>query len=228
VAGENSKSGALRGQPTRRIRPHWWAVLAVSVSLLALVAATSSRPKTSYGTATAPSPPAHRQSDPTTTTPRTTTTTTEPARAPITVTPPTTTPQPGSGSTVGAHVVVQQSTPAPATTTTTAAATTGGSSVAAAVQAVEPLKFQGDLQQPDDATNSYPFPGSGAMQVSVSSTSTVPLLLTVSCPVGTVDQTGSSLVSVSIPNADGPCDLVLKETVVQYVAVPYTITVGPE
>jgi hypothetical protein len=66
------------------------------------------------------------------------------------------------------------------------------------------------------------------MKVSVSSTSTVPLLLTVSCPEGIVTQAGSSLFSVSIPDADGPCDMVLKETVVQYVAVPYTITVGPE
>jgi hypothetical protein len=33
---------------------------------------------------------------------------------------------------------------------------------------------------------------------------------------------------VVIPNADGPCDLVLKETVVQYVGVPYTVTIGPE
>jgi hypothetical protein len=67
------------------------------------------------------------------------------------------------------------------------------------------------------------------MEVSASSTSsTIPLLLTVTCPAGAVDQAGSSLVSVVIPNADGPCDVVLKETVVQYVAVPYTLTIGPE
>jgi hypothetical protein len=86
----------------------------------------------------------------------------------------------------------------------------------------------GDLQQPDDASASYPFTGVGSMRVSASSTSTVPLLLTVTCPEGTVDQAGSSLVAVVIPNADGPCDVVLKETVVQYVAVPYTLTIGPE
>jgi hypothetical protein len=33
---------------------------------------------------------------------------------------------------------------------------------------------------------------------------------------------------VVIPNADGPCDWVLKETVVQYVAVPFTLTIGAE
>jgi hypothetical protein len=93
---------------------------------------------------------------------------------------------------------------------------------------VAPIVMYGNLQQPDDASASYAFTGSGSMQVSASSTSSVPLLLTVTCPDGTLDQAGSSLVSVVIPNADGPCDLVLKETVVQYVGVPYTVTIGPE
>jgi hypothetical protein len=232
VAGDNSKNGAVGVQPTRRIRPHWWAVLAVSVSLLALVAATSSHPNTSAGPAAAHRPSARHQSTPTTATPTTTTTTTtttEVQQGPNTVTPPTSSSSPGSASTVGAHVVVRESTAtSTTTTTTTTTATTGGSSVAAAVQPVTPLVEPGDLQQPDDASASYPFTGVGSMRVSASSTSTVPLLLTVTCPEGTVDQAGSSLVAVVIPNADGPCDVVLKETVVQYVAVPYTLTIGPE
>ena len=88
--------------------------------------------------------------------------------------------------------------------------------------------ISGALQQPDDASASYAFTGAGSMQVSASSTSSVPLLLTVSCPGGRVDEAGSSFVSVVIPDAAGPCDLVLKETLVQYVAVPYTLTIGPE
>lgn len=232
MAGDNSKNGAVGVQPTRRIRPHWWAVLAVSVSLLALVAATSSHPNTSAGPAAAHRPSARHQSTPTTATPTTTTTTTtttEVQQGPNTVTPPTSSSSPGSASTVGAHVVVRESTAtSTTTTTTTTTATTGGSSVAAAVQPVTPLVEPGDLQQPDDASASYPFTGVGSMRVSASSTSTVPLLLTVTCPEGTVDQAGSSLVAVVIPNADGPCDVVLKETVVQYVAVPYTLTIGPE
>ena len=66
------------------------------------------------------------------------------------------------------------------------------------------------------------------MQVSASSTLSVPLLLTVTCPAATADQAGSSLVSVEIADATGPCVVVLKETVVQYVAVPFTLTIGPE
>jgi hypothetical protein len=32
---------------------------------------------------------------------------------------------------------------------------------------------------------------------------------------------------VALPNATGACDLTLKETIVQYDAVAYTLTVGP-
>ena len=237
MAGDISENGAVGGLPTPRIRPHWWAVLAVSVSLLALVAATSGHPNTG-GRAAAPdesaNPPQSRSTAPP---PTTATTTTEPGRGPSTVTPPTSpSPSPTTSSTEGARVVVRQSSTSTtattaattATTTTTTAAPADGSSVAAAVQTVAPMVMSGDLQQPDDASATYPFTGAGSMQVSASSTSSTPLLLTVTCPEGTLDQAGTSFVSVVIPNADGPCDLVLKETVVQYVAVPYTVTIGPE
>ena len=128
---------------------------------------------------------------------------------------------------MGARVVVEQSS-TPTTTTTTTTSPAGGSSVAAAIHPAAPIVIPGDLQQPDDASATYTFTGAGSMQVSASSTSSVPLLLTVTCPAGSVDEAGSSLVSVVIPDAAGPCDVVLKETVVQYVAVPFTLTIGPE
>jgi hypothetical protein len=234
VAGEISENGAVGG-PTRRIRPHWWAVLAVSVSLLALVAATSGHPNTPVGTAAAHSPsalhPARSKTAPPTTSTSTSTTTTEPEQGPDSVTPPTSASLPGSSSTAGARVVVRQSPSVSTTPSTTATTTTSSGSsvaVAAAVQPVLPVKYGGNLQQPDDASASYAFAGTGSMQVSASSTSTAPLLLTVTCQAGPVSEAGSSFVSVVIPNADGPCDVVLKETVVQYVAVPYTLTIGPE
>ena len=128
---------------------------------------------------------------------------------------------------MGASVVVEQAG-TPTTTTTTTTSPAGGSSVAAAIHPAAPIVIPGDLQQPDDASATYTFTGAGSMQVSASSTLSVPLLLTVTCPAGSVDEAGSSLVSVVIPNATGPCDVVLKETVVQYVAVPFTLTIGPE
>jgi hypothetical protein len=208
VAGVDFKDGAVALPPTRRIRPHWWAVLAVSVSLLALVAATSDHPNTSTGTAAVSSPPTRHQIGSTTPAPAATTTTptatTEPAPGPAVVTAPTSPSTLTAGSAIGARVVVRQATtPASTTTTTTvvtAATATGGAS-AAAVQTVPTIERSGDLQQPDDASNSYQFAGSGPMEVTA---------------------------SVVIPDADGPCDVVLKETVVQYVAVPYILTIGPE
>jgi hypothetical protein len=236
VAEDDSKSGVVRGPPTARIRPPWWAVLAVSVSLLALVAAaTSGHSSPSEGRAAAPDHVANpHRSGSTALPPTTTTTSTEPAAGPSTVTPPTLPPSsPATTSpTEGVRVVARQTsdttttTAAPVPTTTTTAA--GVSSLAAAVQPVTPITMSGALQQPDDASASYPFTGVGSMEVSASSTSSAPLSLTVTCPAGTVDEVGSSFVSVVIPDADGPCELVLKETEVQYDAVPYTVTIGPE
>jgi len=235
VAGDKSEDDGVGGLPAPRIRPHWWAVLAVSVSLLALVAANSGRPNQTEGRAAAPYEPANPHQSRSTAPTATTTTTTQPVRGPSTVTPPTPPPPSQStSSTEGARTVVRQSSVTTPTTTTTAATTTttaapaDGSNVAAAVQTVTPITMSGALQQPDDASASYPFSGAGSMQVSASSTSSAPLLLTVTCPAGMLDEAGSSFISVVIPNADGPCDLVLKETVVQYVAVPYTLTIGPE
>ena len=230
MARGDSRGSVVRGPPTPRIRPYWWAVLAVSVSLLALVASTSGHPNPTGGRAAAPGEPAHPHQSGSTALPptTTTTTTTEPAAGPSTVTPPTLPPlSPTTSSTEGASVVARQ-TSIPTTTTTTTSAAAGVSSLAAAVQPVAPVTMSGALQQPDDASASYPFTGVGSMEVSASSTSSAPLLLTVTCPEGTLDEAGSSFVSVVIPDADGPCDLVLKETLVQYVAVPYTLTIGPE
>jgi cytoskeletal protein RodZ len=239
VAEDDSRGSVVRGPPAPRIRPYWWAVLAVSVSLLALVASTSGHPNPTGARAAAPDEPANTHQSGSTAPPPTTATT-EPAAGPSTVTPPTLPPSsPATSSTEGARVVARQ-TSIPTTTTTTAAAATttttttttaaaaGGSSLAAAVQPVAPITMSGALQQPDLASASYPFTGVGSMEVSASSTSTAPLLLTVTCPAGTLDEAGSSFVSVVIPDADGPCELVLKETEVQYVAVPYTVTIGPE
>jgi hypothetical protein len=239
VAGDSAENGAVDGQPTPRIRPHWWAVLAVSVSLLALVAANSGHPHPTGGRAAdadeSANPPQSRSTAPAPTT--ATTTTTQPGPGTSTVTPPTSpTPAPTTSATEGTRAVgralsaptTTAATTAIPPTTTTTTAPADVSSVAADVQPATPIVLSGNLQQPDDASASSAFTGAGSMQVSVSSTSSVPLLLTVTCPSGTFDQAGSSSFAVVIPNADGPCDLVLKETVVQYVAVPYTVTIGPE
>jgi hypothetical protein len=104
----------------------------------------------------------------------------------------------------------------------------GGSGVDAAAQPAPTVEENGALQQPDASSASYPFTGAGTMQISVSSPSTTTLSLSVSCPQGGQSAEGSSAIAVVVPDADGPCDVTLKETLVQYDAVPYTITIGPD
>jgi hypothetical protein len=64
------------------------------------------------------------------------------------------------------------------------------------------------------------------MRVSASWPTTTTLSLSVSCPTGTQTAVGASSVSVVIQDADGYCELTLKETLVQYNTVSYTVTVA--
>jgi hypothetical protein len=98
--------------------------------------------------------------------------------------------------------------------------------VAAPSQSIPPL--YGSLQQPHDTSATYSFSAEGATEVSVSWAPSTTLSLTVSCQSGVQTEDGSSTISVAIPDPDGPCDLVLKEMLVQYDAVNYTIVIGPE
>ncbi len=88
--------------------------------------------------------------------------------------------------------------------------------------------FSGSLQQPDLSTASYSFSGVGSMQVSASWTpAPTTLSVTVTCPAGTLTEEGTSTLSVALPDADGACETTIKETVVDYAAVSYTLTIGP-
>jgi hypothetical protein len=241
VGGDVTKSGP-EVSGSARIRPHWWAVLAVALSLLALVAAVASEH---------PGPPGHRSDGATTpaghrrktaerpisATP--TTTTLAPAPAPGTPTTSATggspvAPGDNAGSAARRLVTAAATTPvttvtppttAPSTVTTT---TTTGSDAAAPVQPSAPTQtWTGALQQPDDPAASQPFTGVGAMQVSASWSPAVTVSLTVTCPSGKQTKEGSSNVVVVITDATGACDFTLTEMVVQYDAVAYTLSIGP-
>jgi hypothetical protein len=66
------------------------------------------------------------------------------------------------------------------------------------------------------------------MQISASSPSATPLSLSVTCPQGGQSVVGSSNIAVVMPETNGPCEATLKETLVQYDAVHYTLTIGPD
>jgi hypothetical protein len=212
------------------MRPHWWAVLAVSLSLFALVAATSANHPAGDGRAAQPAPANRQEKGSAALPPTTTTSTTVPPAAPVsTVTPttaaPATTPTYAAPRTV--QVVARQPSTNTTTTTTTVPAAAGSNLAAATAQPVPTTEMNGALQQPDASSASYPFTGSGAMQISATSPSTTPLSLSVACPEGAQTAEGSSPVAVVIVQADGPCEVTLKEILVQYDVVPYVLTIGP-
>jgi hypothetical protein len=233
VAPGVSRNGAESGRPLR-MRPHWWAVLAVSLSLLALVAAaTAGHPdgRVHHGQEAVASGDGQtgRRPDPTTTT--TTTTVLQPdlGFAPVTSTTltPTTSP-PGAPFTVSTKgpVATEPSSNVPSAPTTTTTAPSAAAATSGTTP-VQPQTFPGDLQYPDAAMAVIPFTGSGSMRITATWTPMTALSISATCPGGSGSNEGPSGISVVIPDADGSCDIVLKETVVQWDDVSYTVTVVP-
>jgi hypothetical protein len=64
------------------------------------------------------------------------------------------------------------------------------------------------------------------MRVSASWSPAVALSLSVTCPSGTQTTEGWSSAVVVITDATGACELTLKEIVVQYDAVAYSLSIG--
>jgi hypothetical protein len=229
VGGNVTDDGRDALRP-RFSRPHWWVVLAVSLSLLALVAAaTGDHGRVPARRGAAPAVPSggrdgvpSRRGPPAGTTTTTTTTTAPP------VTTPTSAPADDADS---FRAVTSASTTASSTTTTTTT-TAPPSSTTTTTQAApvtaQTENFSGSLQQPDLSTASYSFSGAGSMRVSASWTpAPTTLSVTVTCPAGTLTEEGTSTLSVALPDADGACETTIKETVVDYAAVSYTLTIGP-
>ncbi len=223
------KVGSGRARP-QRIRPHWWAVLAVSLSLLALVAAATSEHTTGHGTrGRHVAASRNRKATEIPPTPR-------PLRLDHHrhhVNHPSREqrnaddlcPDRETGhyrATARRHHHVNHDhhcTPDDDTTTTSTTASTIGSAPA-------PQTRSGDLQQPYVASATYPFTGAGAMRISANWSPNDSLSLLVSCPNGSQTAVGTSSAAVVIADADGPCDLTLKIMLVQYDVVSYTLTIA--
>jgi hypothetical protein len=227
MAGELPKVASGRAHP-QRIRPHWWAVLAVSLSLLALVAAAASNHSNGHknrGLDAASSDQRATGVPPTAPSTSTSTTANAPTQPVSNVTPTTSAPvaKPATTSYGGNVITTPSTTPFTAPTTSTTNTTTP-TTVAAPVRPA-PQVETGGLEQPD-STAKYSFTGVGSMQVSASWSPTDSLSLSVSCPDGSLTSEGTSSVAVVIPDANGPCNITLKETLVQYDVISYTLTIA--
>ncbi len=237
MAGELPKTGSGRARP-QRIRPHWWAVLAVSLSLLALVAAATSDHPNDHGNRGRHVAAERNRSTtgvhPTAPSTSTSTATAAPTRpaSDVTHTGSTPTAQQGAAGdnvrvlTTPSTMPTTAATTSTTTTTTTTTTTPAPGSGSAPAQPA-PQARSGDLQQPFDSSATYAFTGAGSMRISVSWSPSDSLSLSVSCPNGAQTAEGTSSVAVVILDADGPCDLTLKEMLVQYDAVSYTLTIAP-
>jgi hypothetical protein len=226
---------AATGRPPRhpaRGRPNWWVILAVSLALMALLAATSAGSRNSGQIPTTAQTPrtSHRVTEPRTT--HGPTTTTVPATAAVTAlgadgpsattttVPLASAPSPTrtSGTSPGA---VSTTTSTSVTTTTVASTSTSGQAAA------DRTTNQGYLQPPTNASNTYGFTGDGPTEISVTWSGDTYLSLVVTCPDANQSVGGSSAMAASLPDAEGLCQATVSEPTSEDTTLAYTITIGP-
>ena len=232
MAGKLPKTGSGRARP-QRIRPHWWAVLAVSLSLLALVAAATSDHPAWHGNrgrdVTASKGPKAKLVPPTVPSTSTSTETTSPTRSVRRADPKRRcrdrhARRHGRGG-APRHHTIDDAEHCSDDEYDGADDTRNHRSGARRACSADPV---GVSPTAEHRVGHLPLHRhAGAMRVSVSWSPVDSLSLSVSCSGGTQSAEGTSSVAVVILDADGPCDLTLKELLVQLDTVSYTLTIAP-
>jgi hypothetical protein len=221
VVPGNATGSSTRAHPARG-RPTWWVVLAVSLALMALVAATAARTdgpggarhgKASVDPRRSAAALSHRKH------PGSSHSTSTTDVVPGTVPARSSTPSVGvdAASPPAGHAVVTT------TTTTSAPAATTTTTSVASDDTVDP----GYLQPPVQRSANFGFTGHGSAQITVTWSNSTYLTLSVSCPSGNQQAGGSSALSLSIPDAEGSCQGTLSEPTDEDSTLSYTITIDP-
>jgi hypothetical protein len=235
-------------------RPRWWALLAVSLALMALVASltTGSPPTPRAGAGAA----AHRSSGGGGTPVRRPDGTGTGSRRPqdgaiteagATGAPgarpspgtggsvsggpgPSTTPPPSRGSTE--PVTVTPTSTAPFTTTTSGATSTAGTATVTTTTTSPTASTRsevGNLTYPDNVTALYSFPGAGPLEATATWAGGAVLTLSVVCPGRRTTRTGGSGLSVSVSQGTqgdgGTCTVSISEATTLRAEVSYSIDV---
>jgi hypothetical protein len=198
-------------------RPTWWVVLAVSLALMALIAATAARTGGTSNGPRLPKPSGARAS----------TTTSRPAAASSSHS--STVPSVSSTS-PSSPLVATGSTTAPATRTPNAITTSPPTTAAAVSNTTTPpgVTNQGYLQPSlNNSSATYSFTGQGPSRVSVTWSGSTYLTLQVTCTGFNQSTGGSSAMALSIPNAQGQCQATLSEPTTENTTVSYTLSVTP-
>ncbi len=200
-------------------RTHWWAVLAVSVALMALVTAASAGH--SLGSLVKPHVTANQLPAPT------------PAMSQMTHGGTTTTLESNHSATASAVLGLHSQTTAgpsttsnPGTTSTTAPTTAqSGNGSSPPLSGTDQID-QGYLNPPEDTTAVEPFSGNGPITVSVTWSGSTTLALSASCGDDSQDASGSSPIAVTLTAATESCQATLTEPSSATQEVNYTLTIG--
>jgi hypothetical protein len=228
-------------EPHRRVTaPHWWSLLAVSLALLALLialpggqshplhasadgahtpsATEQDTPSAGSMTALLGAGAATRGPTPGPTPSKNSTDSDHPART-LPITPPT-----SASPTVPSATTFLPPPPSSSSPSTTQPMTSG----AAQSRASSPTALQGFLQYPEDTSAIYEVPPNPQERTATLDW-TVPATLTMTavCPTGTVDSSGDSPLSLSLP-FDAQCEVTITlGSTNTFTPVPYSLTIAP-
>ena len=247
-SGGPGRSGDYRG------RPVWWAVLAVALGLMALVAAMSFAGRTgptrvadagherrgTSASTTVVRPTSGGPAQPSSTTgPATEPTTAPPGTGRSAAVPPTTAPLtsrgtagPTTGTTLGptdgtgGSPVTTISSPADSSTTSPATSPPEMTTTTT-VPAVQ--TFAGYLAYPDDVSATYQTAGGGIVSAAATWTGTPTLSLTITCTSQHVSRNGESGISLAVTDdhsAGVPCNVTLAEPPSEEGTVSYSLSVS--
>ena len=228
-------TGESAGEPDasshrRSGRPHWWAVLAVTLALMALVIANSDRSRRSStdserplvpSFAVRPTLPGHGSS------------TQSPASAPETIGRastggnPATHAQPGETQAPNAGAVTAPTTSATLTITPSTVPSQVVTTSPSATGSLE--SYPGYLEAPDDISSSYPVSNPGGTVVATANWSgSTYLSLSIDCPSAHQESSGTSGLSISTSSYDSSCNITLQEPTNISGTVVYTLTISKQ
>jgi hypothetical protein len=220
----------------------WWAVLAVSLALMAVVLVLSGghrptqKPSAEAAARQRLAHPSTSMSAPRRSAERPGSRTPARVSTPTSTTVATTPPAPGNDPSSGSVT--------PATTPPTVASPTrseaggtgsgsGSGSAADPVSGTPPDGSAGDAQQgylqpPDNTSAIYPATAGGSLRVSARWSGSTTLTLSVDCPDAARSASGTSSVTVTLPQAEGDCQATLSEPSTESDTVSYTLSIGPD
>jgi hypothetical protein len=208
-------------------------VLAVTLALMALVTASSTGHQTRLGAQPYEATPSTGYSASTSTS---TSITVSKVETPTTDSPTSPVVQQSAAQSQSQSVPMIRTTiptttnVAPAVTGSTTTTTTNpaiGSGIGNGPMQNATQSDQGYLDPPSDSSAIYSFNGKGATKVSATWTAQTELTMSVTCANGSQNVEGSTSLELTLPDAQGACQVTLSEAADETANVTFTLTIAP-